>query len=239
MLKIVPIPALHDNYIWAIIDHSKITCVIVDPGEASPVNAFLEANNLGLNAILLTHHHWDHTSGVGALTAQHKVQHIYGPANPNIEGITHHLKEGDNITLDAVELKFTIAEIPGHTLDHIAYINNNHIFCGDTLFAGGCGRLFEGTASQMYQSLKTLTTGLDETKLYPAHEYTVANLNFAKKVEPENQDIIQRLDVCTALRQLNKPTLPTTIAIEKATNPFVRAKDAKTLAIIRQEKDKA
>lgn len=237
MLDFVPIPAFQDNYIWTIINQDEKICVIIDPGDANPVNNFLSVNNLKLDSILVTHHHWDHTGGVVELADQHKVNNIYGPHNPNIRGITTPLKEGDTINLESINTQFHIAEIPAHTLDHIAYMNEEHIFCGDTLFSAGCGRLFEGTAEQMFASLQKLTKGMNKTKLYPAHEYTLANLQFAKTIDPNNQDILKRLAECESLIKQHKATLPTTIGIEKLTNPFVRSINAEQLAIIRKQKD--
>ncbi len=237
MLNFVPIPAFQDNYIWAIINQETSDCVIIDPGEANPVNQLLSANKLKLDSILITHHHWDHTGGVVELAEHHKVKNVYGPHNPSIKGITVPLKEGDTIQIECIKTKFQITEIPAHTLDHIAYINDEHIFCGDTLFSAGCGRLFEGSALQMFTALQKLTAGKNETKLYPAHEYTVANLKFAKTIDPNNQDIIERLNECETLIHQQKATLPTTIGVEKLTNPFVRAVDPEHLAVIRKQKD--
>lgn len=220
-LKIYPIPALKDNYIWAIIHNQYRVAAIVDPGEAQPVLDFLRENKLRLTAILITHHHWDHTNGVMELKDAGKVP-VYGPANSTIEGITIPLNDGDFVDLDAIGLQLNILGIPGHTLDHIAYYGDDMLFCGDTLFSAGCGRVFEGTMQQMYDSLQILASLPDQTKVYCGHEYTVSNLNFAKLVEPDNQDIQQHLNQAVSLREAGKVTLPSTLGDEKKFNPFLR-----------------
>jgi hydroxyacylglutathione hydrolase len=183
----------------------------------------LRERGLTLTAILLTHHHADHVGGVPGLLAQYPVP-VYGPHNPAIAGITHPLAEGDSVTLPQLGLTMSVLEVPGHTLDHIAYVSpeNGWLFCGDTLFAGGCGRLFEGTPAQMVASLAKLTSLPDETAVYCAHEYTLSNLKFAQEVEPENMALLQRISVEQKKREQNQATVPTFIALEKSTNPFLR-----------------
>lgn len=220
-LKIYPIPALKDNYIWAIINNKLSVAAIVDPGETQPVLDFLNENQLKLTAILITHHHWDHTNGVMELKNTCKVP-VYGPANSNIEGITTPLNDGDRVNLDTIGLPLNVLRIPGHTLDHIAYYGDDMLFCGDTLFSAGCGRVFEGTMQQMHDSLQILAALPDQTKVYCAHEYTVNNLNFAKLVEPDNPHIQQHLDHAVSLREAGKVTLPSTLGDEKKFNPFLR-----------------
>lgn len=222
-MKITPIPAFTDNYIWQINDGSK--AFVVDPGEAQPVIQHLEENQLILSGILLTHHHFDHTSGVKALLELWPGIPVYGPANEDIPETTHPLSEGDNVhVLGSI---FRVIDVPGHTAGHIAYYNvqeDDHdiLFCGDTLFSSGCGRLFEGTAAQMYESLSKLKALPAETLVYCTHEYTTANLNFARAVEPENADIAARIQQVAELRDQDLPSLPSTLGLELRVNPFLR-----------------
>lgn len=220
MLEIVPIPAFADNYIWALLrdDH----CVVVDPGDAVPVFAFLAARHLTLDAILITHHHADHVGGVAALTARWPVP-VYGPAAENIKGVTVALREDDQVALtNFVEQPFRVMEVPGHTSGHIAYVSGDILFCGDTLFAGGCGRLFEGTAQQLHTSLMRLASLPEKTRVYCTHEYTLSNLRFALAVDGDNNALVERSFVEQDRRSRDVPTLPSSIALERATNPFLR-----------------
>lgn len=223
MLEIAPIPAFTDNYIWCL--HDGATAWVVDPGAAEPVAAFLAANALTLAGILITHHHADHTGGVLELRERFAVADVYGPANPAIAGITHALREGDAVAV--LGHRFSVIEVPGHTLDHIAYagadLSPPLLFCGDTLFAAGCGRLFEGSPQQMYASLQKLAGLPKNTAVYCTHEYTQANLRFAQAVEPDNLAIRQRAQAATQTRANHQPTLPSTLALELETNPFLRA----------------
>ena len=219
MFKIVLVSAFTDNYIWVI--HDQYHAVVVDPGEAKPVLDFLEQKKLKLAAILNTHHHIDHVGGNLELLQQFQVP-VYGPGSEAIPTVTHRLKEGDSVYLSELSLRLSILDIPGHTAGHIAYYGANLLFCGDTLFSCGCGRLFEGTAQQMYISLNKLAKLPDETGVYCGHEYTLANINFARLVEPENQAITQLQISAEKQRKSNLPTLPSTIAMEKACNPFLR-----------------
>jgi hydroxyacylglutathione hydrolase len=220
MLEIVPIPAFADNYIWALLrdDH----CVVVDPGDAAPVIAFLAARNVTLDAILITHHHADHVGGVAALTARWPVP-VYGPAAENIKGVTHALRENDQVALpELIDEPFRVMEVPGHTSGHIAYVSGDILFCGDTLFAAGCGRMFEGTAHQLHTSLMRLAALPDKTRVFCTHEYTLSNLRFALAVDSDNSALIERSYIEQERRSLGVPTLPSNIALERATNPFLR-----------------
>ena len=231
MLKITAIPALQDNYIWAIHDDRHAT--VVDPGEAAPVLAFLQANTLTLGAILCTHRHYDHIGGISGLREVYNVP-VYGRRHPNNPHITHELREGDLLKLSAPDAVFEIIEIPGHLDDHIAYIAPGILFCGDVLFGAGCGRNFEGTPEQLHRSLQRLAQLPDSTRVYCAHEYTAANLRFAMACEPENPSVKQRAATTQQLRAANQITLPSTIALEKATNPFLRCTQPKIIRTLQQ-----
>ncbi|GJL74143.1 hydroxyacylglutathione hydrolase [Nitrosomonas sp.] len=225
-LQIHPIPAFKDNYIWII--HNAEHAVVVDPGDAFPVLDYLQSNKLALHAILITHHHNDHTGGNPTLIARFNVP-VYGPEQENIATVTHPVREGDTVHLSALPLTLEVIDIPGHTRGHIAYFGSlqashgkNILFCGDTLFASGCGRVFEGTPQQMYRSLQKLADLPDDTLVYCTHEYTLGNINFARTVEPGNIDLQRVEHRAKQLRSENIPTLPTNIAIEKSCNPFLR-----------------
>ena len=222
MINIEPIQAFDDNYIWLMTTNEG--SIVIDPGENINLLKTIEQKNIKLNAILITHHHNDHTGGIEELLIKYPYLKVYGPNN-NIDSIKSRLIDGE--LLNVIGIDFEIIEIPGHTLDHIAYfanINNSPIlFCGDTLFAGGCGRVFEGTFDQMYESLMKLKKLPQNTKIYCGHEYTINNLKFAKAVEPDNIDLITRYNNVLDLRKNNIPTLPSTLSIELKTNPFLRA----------------
>lgn len=221
-MNIYSLPAFTDNYIWALVEGTQ--CWVVDPGQAAPVERFLATHQLHLEGVLITHHHGDHTGGIAEL-AHHRKLRVIGPDNPAITGITETVCEGDSITLLGVTLH--CLTVPGHTLDHVAYhgeTGSRHVvFCGDTLFAGGCGRLFEGTPSQMWHSLNKLANLPDRTEVYAAHEYTAANLAFAAAVDSDNAQLQARIEDVAACRANGIATLPSSIGLEKATNPFLRA----------------
>ena len=222
MYAVSAIEAFVDNYIWAISDEAGHV-VVVDPGEAPPVEEWLSARQTDLDGILITHHHWDHTGGIAALTACREIP-VYGPDNPQIKGITQTLTEGDTVTLAGLDLSLEVLAVPGHTLDHLAFYSAEHrmLFCGDTLFHCGCGRLFEGNPPQMRRSLQKLATLPADTRVYCAHEYTLANMAFALEVEPDNAELQAARDQAKSLRDLNQPTLPTTLDAQRRCNPFLR-----------------
>ncbi|WP_286238693.1 hydroxyacylglutathione hydrolase [Neptuniibacter halophilus] len=222
MYNVTPVRAFSDNYIWVISTPDSTQVAVVDPGDAAPVQTYLDAQGLSLCAILITHHHNDHTGGVAALTEGQSIP-VYGPASSPFKGINRPLKGGDRISLLGTELE--IAEVPGHTLDHISYFSRTgqpQLFCGDTLFLAGCGRLFEGTAEQMLNAMNYFAGLPDDTEVYCTHEYSLANLAFAEAVEPGNHDIEAAIEQCTQLRHQDKPTLPSNLAQEKRINPFMR-----------------
>ncbi|HEY4697677.1 MAG TPA: hydroxyacylglutathione hydrolase [Gallionella sp.] len=219
MFNITAIPALQDNYIWII--HNGQHAAVVDPGEAGPVLRFLNAHGLQLNSILCTHRHADHIGGIAGLREVYNVP-VYGRRHPDNPHITDDLREGDSLKLDPFGIVFAILEIPGHLNDHIAYLAPEILFCGDVLFGGGCGRNFEGSLAQLHHSLQRLAQLPDHTRVYCAHEYTAANLRFALACEPDNPEVQQRAAATQQLRAANLPTLPSTVALENATNPFLR-----------------
>lgn len=225
MIEIKPVPAFQDNYIWLIINQADGSTAIVDPGDAGPVLDTIAENRLTPVAILITHHHGDHIGGVNRLL-QHFAIPVYGPVNENIPNRTYALSEGDIVELPELAASFNVLDVPGHTSGHIAYYGQGCLFIGDTLFMSGCGRLFEGTAEQMHTSLNKLMNLPDDTKIYCAHEYTLANLKFAQAVEPGNADIKGRIKQSHELRDNNIPTVPGTLALEKKTNPFLRTEVA-------------
>lgn len=236
--EIVPLRAFADNYIWTIRDAGH--AAVVDPGDAQPVLDYLAREKLRLVAILNTHHHADHVGGNAALLEKTKVP-VYGPHDERIAEVSVRLADGQRFTLPHFNIEMETLEIPGHTRSHIAFHGDGLLFCGDTLFAAGCGRLFEGTPRQMHDSLTRLARLPDATRVYCGHEYTLSNLRFARAVEPDNPRLPELETRMQALRARDQPTLPSTIAQEKATNPFLRvtesaiihsagARAAKTLA---------
>ena len=226
MFEVSFIPAFKDNYIW-LLTHGK-RAFVVDPGDAAPVQARLEADGLNLEGILITHHHADHQGGVAELAAQWPVK-VYAPGNESITGRTHPLFGGERI--DVLGETVQVMAVPGHTLGHLAYYAEGVLFCGDTLFGAGCGRLFEGSPEQMSGSLDSIAALPDSTLIYCAHEYTQMNLRFALAVEPENQAVKARAEQVAALRAAGHSTVPSTLGEEKATNPFLRCGQAQVVEV--------
>lgn len=221
MINIEPIKAFNDNYIWLVTTNEG--SIVIDPGESTNLINFINKNNHKLEAIFITHHHFDHIGGIDSLITDNAID-VYGPNN-NIDSINKRLKEGDKVS--SIGLEFEILEVPGHTLDHIAYYCDNNgspiLFSGDTLFSGGCGRVFEGTYKQMFNSIKKLKKLPKKTQIYCGHEYTVSNLEFAKTVEPLNKHIISSYNDALNLQNNNIPTLPTLLSSELKINPFLRS----------------
>jgi hydroxyacylglutathione hydrolase len=217
--EVVPLRAFKDNYIWTL--RNDRYAAVVDPGDARPVLDYLGRERLKLCAVLATHHHPDHVGGIPDLLGRHAVP-VYGPRGEPIPTLSHPVAEGDQVHVPQLGLQFEVLDIPGHTRAHIAYYGANSLFCGDTLFACGCGRLFEGTAQQMVVSLAKLAALPDETLVYSGHEYTLANIEFARAVEPDNEDLVARAANDAEKRKRERPTLPSTIGREKKTNPFLR-----------------
>lgn len=229
MDEIIAVPAFSDNYIWLLRYGDK--AVLVDPGDAAPVVNALEAKGLELAGILLTHHHPDHVGGVEELLAWSGSDiSVFGPAAESIPCVNRPLVGGEQAKIDEVGACFDVIDVGGHTLGHIAYFGEGAVFSGDTLFAAGCGRIFEGTAEQMWQSLSRLAALPPSTEVYCAHEYTLANLRFALAVEPDNQALQARCAEAQRLREEGKPTVPTTIADELAINPYLRVRQPQVIA---------
>jgi len=231
MFNITGIPAFTDNYIWAV--HNDQHAVVVDPGEAEPVLTFLTAHNLELTAILCTHRHLDHIGGIENLRGVYNVP-VYGHSHPNNPHISDDLGEGDNLTLPEFGIDFSIMHVPGHLDDHIAFVTPDMLFCGDVLFGAGCGRNKEGTLEQLYHSLQRLNQLPSNTRVYCAHEYTAANIRFALTCEPGNDALQQRAQDTQRLRAANLPTVPSTIGLEQATNPFLRCNQPEIIHTLQQ-----
>lgn len=229
-MRIHAVPAFQDNYLWVLEDGERAAAV--DPGDAAPIQRFLDERGLELAAILATHHHGDHIGGIPALVERWRCP-VYGPARDGIRGLTRGLSEGDAIEVPGLGYALEVLDVPGHTAGHIAYVHADGdpaVFCGDTLFGCGCGRLFEGTPAQMSASLAKLAALAPATRVHCAHEYTLANIRFAEAVEPGNAKLAQRKRRDGAKRERGEPTVPSTIAEERATNPFLRCAESEVVA---------
>jgi len=267
MLNIIPIPALSDNYIWMLRNNEAKDIVLVDPGDKRKILNYLDTEDLRPVAILITHQHYDHTGAISKLVEAYPQVKIYCHDHivsqsplpidlPVHEFITHPVVDGDIIEIAELGIEFKVMTIPGHTLDHVAYFGEGAVFCGDTIFGCGCGRLFSGTAEQMTQSMDRLAALPADTLVYSAHEYTLDNIGFARWVEPDNEDILLRDNDDMARQEKGLPTLPSLLGTELKTNPFMRYKestvkqaaekyaghalqtDAEVFAAIRQWKDR-
>jgi hydroxyacylglutathione hydrolase len=222
MQPVLHVRAFEDNYIWVIRGNSGTHAALVDPGDAAPVLAALPRLGITPVAILCTHHHNDHVGGIPELLQHFPELPVYGPAHETIDSLTHRLHDSDEVRLPDLGLNFRVLEVPGHTRGHLAYYGHGWLFCGDTLFSAGCGRLFEGTAGQMHTSLTRLAALPGNTQVFCAHEYTLANLRFAQAVEPNNADIAAYRRVVEAQRARDEPTVPSTLEREMRINPFLR-----------------
>jgi hydroxyacylglutathione hydrolase len=235
--EVIPLRAFSDNYIWTIRDATH--AIVVDPGDAKPVLAYLAAEKLTLAAIVITHHHADHIGGVKELIAGRDIP-VYGPHDPRVPDATSRLADGESIILPHFGIRLDVMEVPGHTSSHIAYYgaDDDLLFCGDTLFAAGCGRLFEGTPAQMHASLGKFMRLPDCTRVYCTHEYTLSNIRFARAADPANSALIDWEARAKAMREVDVPTVPTTIGLERATNPFVRCNEPGVIATASQRAGK-
>jgi hydroxyacylglutathione hydrolase len=255
MLQVTRVRAFTDNYIWLIhAPREPAQVLVVDPGDAAPVEQALAEFRLNLCGILITHHHADHVGGVAELLRARQIP-VFGPARENVPGEPRALREGDRVELTSLGLAFSVLDVPGHTAGHIAYVGHGAVFCGDTLFSAGCGRLFEGTAEQMAGSLAKLAGLPHETQVYCAHEYTLSNLHFGLAVEPDNAAAARYLEECQEKRARDEATIPSTVGRERTVNPFLRCdlgtvkqaaeaqagrrlqNDIEVFAVIRQWKD--
>ena len=222
MLQVTPVRAFDDNYIWMLSIAGGDQAVAVDPGDETPVLDWLQTQDKRLAAILITHHHYDHTGGVPELVEAYPGIPVYGPARESIRGVDYPVEEGDCISLDWADETLQVLGVAGHTAGHVAYLGAGCLFCGDTLFAAGCGRVFDGSFEQLAASLQRIAGLPAETRIYCAHEYTLDNLGFAAWVEPESEAVQQRIAREQAKRQAGLPTLPSSMQLELETNPFLR-----------------
>ena len=220
MLSVEPIKAFTDNYIWLVSTNEG--SIVIDPGESENIQKLIDNKTIDLKGILITHHHYDHTNGLSELVKKNELE-VYGPVN-NIDGINHRLNDKDKISIIGID--FDVISIPGHTLDHIGFYSANAsnpiLFCGDTLFAGGCGRIFEGTYEQMFNALKKITKLPTNTNIYCGHEYTLSNLKFALEADDNNKELIEEFKKVENKINSNIPSLPTTLDKELKVNPFLR-----------------
>lgn len=221
MESVEPLAAFADNYIWMARDDAAGEALAVDPGDSTVVSAWLDRHQVRLAAILVTHHHRDHTGGVAELAERHQAP-VFGPASEAIPAVDHPVSGGERFSLEGFG-EVQVLDCPGHTAGHIAYLWQGYLFSGDALFAGGCGRIFEGTAEQMHASLQRLAALPGQTRICCGHEYTVRNLEFAHRADPDNERVARRLQAARQARDRGQPTVPSTLDEERATNPFLRA----------------
>lgn len=231
MISIYPIPAFSDNYIWCI--HNGTDAAVVDPGDALPVIEYLNNHQLNLKTILITHHHADHIGGLKQLVTEDTA--VYGPVSNRIPFITQPLEDGAKISLPFFDMEFEVMHVPGHTREHIAYFGEGKLFCGDTLFSVGCGRLFEGTPDQMHGVFQRYRALPAETKIYCTHEYTMANLAFAEALTPTNPQLQEYKQWVVSQRNKGEPTLPSNIALEIKVNPYMRTDEAEMINAIKEQ----
>ena len=230
LLEITPLQAFEDNYIWLLHNPESAVCIAVDPGDETPVLDWLQACGGSLAGILITHHHYDHIGGVPELLATFPDIPVFGPTKNRISGVNRPVREGERIEIPGLEAGFTVMELPGHTAGHLAYLTEQALFCGDTLFAGGCGRVFDGTFEQLSASLRRIAALPPDTLIYCAHEYTLSNLGFAAWVEPDNEALQRRTREEQQKRERDAPTLPSRLDLELATNPFLRTGEPGVIA---------
>ena len=237
MIVVRHLKILQDNYSWVITNGKNSHCIIIDAGEAQPIIEFVKQKRLTPISVFITHHHSDHIGGISELKKKFPWLEIYGPHNESISGITDPLCDGDVVDFSEIGLGIEVEVIPtpGHTRGHLSYYVPGHLFTGDTLFSAGCGRIFEGTAKQMFDSLNKIKAFPDTTFIYPAHEYTVANLLFAREVEPDSFIIATRLEECQRLREQCRVTLPTMVVLERAINPFFRCDEEAVLKAVSEK----
>jgi hydroxyacylglutathione hydrolase len=232
MLTLIPLPAFTDNYIW--VWHDAQRALAIDPGDPAVLSTYLDARGIALAAVLITHHHRDHTGGNTWLRQRYNCA-IYAPDNPRIPAVSHVVHGGDSVAIPDLGVKVDVLATPGHTLDHVSYVGGGYLFCGDTVFGCGCGKLFEGDAATMSASLDAICALPPATRVCCAHEYTLSNIDFAKTVDGKNPALLDRERADRALRAQNRPTLPSTLALERATNPFLRFHDADMTAFAARE----
>lgn len=235
MISIKPIPAFSDNYIWAISDEDENYYAVVDPGDAVPVLEFLAENDAILAAVMITHHHADHVGGICGLLDAFPGTPVYGPVLETIPCVTHSLGDGDRVVIPEIDVSFDALSIPGHTAGHIGYYREGMLFCGDTLFANGCGRVFDGSMISLFSSLKKIASLPANTLIYCAHEYTLDNIGFAQWVEPENLDLLHRQQQTHDLIDNDQPSVPSTLELEFKTNPFLRTSEPAVIEAAEKE----
>jgi hydroxyacylglutathione hydrolase len=230
-LRVDAVDAFNDNYIWILDDGAE--AVVVDPGQAAPVVRYLEENRLRLAGLLLTHHHADHIGGVEDLVGTRSLP-VFGPDDPRMAAVNRPCAHGDTVRFERPSLRFEVIETPGHTTSHIAFHGHGRLFCGDTLFSVGCGRMFEGTPAQMLRSLDRLAALPADTAVHCAHEYTRSNCTFARTVDPDNRALLDRCAEVDRLRRDRQRTVPSRLDEERACNPFLRTRDPDLIAAARR-----